>query len=89
MDAKNAFFDFVETATTPYHCTKAGVELLREAGFTVLDAAEDWQIVPGGKYAVVFQDLYILIHSRYRPSLLLASFYRPGGSCFGTADTHP
>ena len=59
MDAKNTFFAFVETATTPYHCAKAGVDLLRDAGFTVLDAAEQWQLAPGGKYAVVFQDLYL------------------------------
>lgn len=59
MDVKREFFDFVETATTPYHSVKAGVDLLRGAGFTVLDAAEDWQLAPGGKYAVVFQDLYL------------------------------
>lgn len=38
---------------------------------------------------MAFQDLDILIHSRYRPSLLPASFCRPGGSCFGTAGTRP
>ena len=38
---------------------------------------------------VAFRDLYILIHSRYRPSLLPASFCRPGGSYSGTASTQP
>ena len=59
MDARNAFFTFVESATTPYHCAKAGVELLRAQGFTLLDSAADWEIKAGGKYVTVFQDLYL------------------------------
>ena len=59
MDTKQSFFEFVQAATTPYHCARAGVELLQAAGFTLLESASDWEIKAGGKYAVVFQDLYL------------------------------
>ena len=57
MEKRKAFFDFVETAVTPYHCVAEGKRLLEAEGFTALDAAEQWQLRAGGKYVVSFQDL--------------------------------
>ncbi|MBQ4601138.1 MAG: M18 family aminopeptidase [Oscillospiraceae bacterium] len=42
--------EFLDSAHSVYHGVAALVKVLEEAGYTRLEEAEGWQLVPGGKY---------------------------------------
>lgn len=48
--------EFIKRAVSPYHAVIESVEILESAGFTELKMSQDWAVVPGGKYYVVFHD---------------------------------
>ncbi|MCL2396907.1 MAG: M18 family aminopeptidase [Defluviitaleaceae bacterium] len=42
--------DYLYNSPTAYHAAHNGAQMLEQAGFTELNEAENWDIVPGGKY---------------------------------------
>ena len=44
---------FLQVSPTPYHAVKAMIERLASAGFVGLNEADEWSLVPGGKYYTV------------------------------------
>lgn len=48
-----ALLDFLAEAVTPFHAVAAMRRRLLDAGFTALDEAQPWTLVPGGRYFVV------------------------------------
>jgi len=45
-----ALLDYIAASPTPYHCTAETARQLDLAGFTALDEAARWSLVPGGAY---------------------------------------
>ncbi len=44
---------FIDASPSPWHAVATAVARLQQAGFTLLDEREPWQLKPGGHYAVV------------------------------------
>ena len=55
-----SFIDFIKHAPTAFHAVAALAEQLDAAGFTALNEAEPWSVVPGGKYYVTRNQSSIL-----------------------------
>lgn len=50
----NEFLSFLNRCVSPAHAVAASCEYLSAHGFTALDAAGEWALVPGGRYYVPF-----------------------------------
>ena len=53
IDFNEGLLAFLDASPTPFHAVTEMLSILQDAGFTVLDEAADWDIQPGGRYAVV------------------------------------
>lgn len=56
----NDFFEFLNSATTPYQTVLACEKRLIKAGFTKLNMEENWSMSPRGKYYVIPYDSMIV-----------------------------
>ena len=79
MNEKEQLLQFINKAVSPYHAVKESVRMLEEAGFTKLTLAEDWYVVPGGKYYVVFHDTS-LVAFRYGSKFEFRESFRIAGA---------
>lgn len=52
--------DFIHASPTPFHATAQLKTMLENAGFTVLDESERWQLESGGRYLVTRNDSSII-----------------------------
>ena len=53
LEFNEGLLAFLDASPTPFHAVAEMVSMLKEAGFTLLDESADWDIQPGGRYAVV------------------------------------
>lgn len=44
---------FLDASPSPFHAVSSMVAILKEAGFSALDEADDWQLEPGSKHYIV------------------------------------
>ena len=74
MDDNSKLFDFFNASPIAFHAAWNIKETLKAAGYTELCEADEWRVVPGGKYSVRGND----------PSIITLEFPqgRPAGCAY-------
>ncbi len=60
MSVNQKLFDFIAASPSCFHVIRSAAARLEECGFTALTEAQDWDLIPGGKYYVTRNQSSIL-----------------------------
>ena len=60
MDVNSKLFDCINASPTAFHAVWNIKETLKAAGYTELCEADEWRVVPGGKFFVRRNDSSII-----------------------------
>lgn len=49
MIFNSQMLDFISSSPTPYHAVANGIRMLENAGFQLLNEADEWNLTAGGR----------------------------------------